>query len=153
MKKRFKTKGLTFIELILVISLMVIFSGLGLTSYLTFHQSALTSADIRGVKSMLHQARFSAVKPSDGSDFGLYLNTEEQKVELFQGTYEASNVVQERQLLKLTIGEINLQPNPGVTNQVLFQKITGKTVNEGSFTLESSDLTYTFSINAQGTID
>lgn len=144
---------MTLIEVIIVTAIIVAFSGLGIASYITFQNSALRASDILDVRSMLHQARFSAVKPADGSDFGIHLDLATNTVELFRNTYEAGNVLQGRELATLSIATPNLQPSPGITQQVLFQKITGETVNSGSFTLEAEGVSYTFDINAQGKID
>jgi hypothetical protein len=56
------------------------------------------------------------------------------------------------QLQALRLQDVLLNPNPGVTLDIVFQKQVGKTVNWGSFTVSNDKYSYTYSINPQGVI-
>ena len=87
-------------------------------------------------------------------NYGLYLSTGTAELILFRDTYtpgNSTNIIM--QLEQLNISNINLQPSPGATNQVVFENITGKTQNDGTFTVSNNDFSYDFSINPQGAFE
>jgi len=115
---------------------------------------SLINNDISQIQDMLHQTRFKALKNPYNSDYGLFINIGKAELTSFRDVYSdgnSENIVIE--LEQLNISNINLQPNPGVSNEILFENITGKTSNDGSFTVIGPDFSYDFNINFQGAFE
>lgn len=146
--------GFTFAEVIIALSLFLILAGVGVGAYFRYYGFALIDMDIHNTATLLSQARFLSQKNPTSSDYGIHLDPVTNSIIQFRGSY--SPVAVDNQVLRLgalRIADVNLNPNQGVTMDIVFQKQVGKTVNSGTFTLSGNDFTYTFSINLQGVIE
>jgi type II secretory pathway pseudopilin PulG len=146
-------KGFTFAEVIIALSLFIVLAGIGVGAYFQYYGFALVDTDVHKVSTILTQARFMALKNPTSADFGIHLDPIANTLTQFQGTYSpmaGDNQVVQLQALRLQ--DVLLNPNPGVTLDIVFQKQVGKTVNWGSFTVSNDKYSYTYSINPQGVI-
>jgi hypothetical protein len=154
MFNRNNTKGFTFTEVIISLGLFLVLAGVGVGAYFQYYGFALVDADIHKAATLLSQARFLSQKSPTPSDYGIHLDPIASTLTQFKGTYSpiaADNQVV--QLGSLRISNVHLNPNPGVTMDIIFQRQVGKTVNWGTVTISNDNYTYTFSVNPQGVID
>ena len=147
-------KGFTFTEVIISLSLFLVLAGVGVGAYFRYYGFALADMDIHSTTILLNQARFLAQKNPTSSDYGIHFDPVTNSITQFRGSY--SPVAADNQVLRLgalRLADVSLNPNPGVTMDIIFQKQVGKTVNWGTFTLSNDDYTFTYSINPQGVIE
>ncbi len=146
-------KGFTFTEVVISLALFMVLAGVGVGAYFQYYSFALVDMDIHNATTLLNQARFLAQKSPTPSDYGIHLDPATSTLTQFKGTYSPMGV--DNQVLRLgsmRITNTHLNPNPGVTSDIIFEKQVGKTVNWGTFTIASKDSTFTFSINPEGVI-
>lgn len=152
-----KTKGLkgfTFAEVLITLSLFLILSSLGVGAYFRYYSLSLINRDVSLIRTALHETRFKAMKNPHHSNYGLHLDTVNDAVVTYRDTYvpgAAENIVVN--LEQLEISDLDLQPDPGVTSSILFENKTGKTSNDGTFTVSSNNQNFDFGINSQGALE
>lgn len=141
-------------EVMLTMSLFLLLAGVGVGAYFKYYQFSLINIDVTKAMTHIKQARFRALKNPDNSDYGVHLDIPCGCLTTFKDTYNpanADNITLE--LRQLDITDLNLAPNIGITNDIIFKKQTGKTDNVGSFTIGNAVYSYTFTINSQGVVD
>ncbi len=154
MFNRTHPKGFTFTEVIIALSLFLVLAGVGVGAYFRYYGFALTDMDVHRATILLDQTRFLAQKNPTSSDYGIHFDPVTNTMTQFRESY--SPVAVDNQVLHLEtllITDVALNPNPGVTMDIIFEKQTGKTVNWGAFTLGNDDFAFTFSVNPQGVIE
>ena len=147
-------KGFSFMEVMLTMSLFLLLAGVGVGAYFKYYTFSLANADVKNTFTLLKQARFRALKNPDSSDYGVHLDPATRTLTVFKNTYnpvDPENI--ELELEQLDITDLSLNPSIGITDDVIFQKQTGKTSNNGAFTISNQTLNYTFTINSQGVIN
>ena len=127
-------KGVTFIELIVTISIFSALTGMGMGSYLSWQRQSklIDNSDI--IKSALVRAQQLATAAASSTDWGVHLETDSYV--LFSGSfYDANNADNVRwELSGVEIYEPNLSFDDGAgtrTADVVFDKFTGLTSNVG----------------------
>jgi type II secretory pathway pseudopilin PulG len=144
----------TLTEVIVSVSMFLIMAGVGVGAYFRYYSFALVDLDITNTMTLIDQARFVAQKNANSSDYGIHLDPVAETLTQFQSAYvpnASGNVV--LKLGTLGISDLNLNPAPGVTRDILFQRQTGKTVNWGTFKIGNGDYAKTFSINPEGVVE
>jgi prepilin-type N-terminal cleavage/methylation domain-containing protein len=148
------TKGFTFIEIMLTMSLFLILAGIGVGAYFKYYSFSLIKNDVSNAMTLIKQTRFSALKNATGSDYGIHIDTMGRMLTGFKGdVYNPSD--SENKTVKfdqLNILTLDLNPNIGSTNEIVFQAQTGKTLNYGSFIIGNDVYSYTININPQGVV-
>lgn len=155
MKKALRiTKGFTFIEMMITVALFFLLAGVGVGAYFKYYVFSMASTDVSKTMTLIKQARFRALKNPDNSNYGVHLDATSHHLTVFENSYnpaDPQNIKLDLEQLQIT--DLNLNPNPGVTNDIIFEKQTGKTQNTGSFTIENDVYSYTFTINSQGIVN
>lgn len=147
-------RGFSLTEILLTMSLFLLLAGIGIGAYFQYYQAALVNTDIDSTLTIMKDTRFKALKNPTNDDYGVRVDTATNSIISFRDTYtpgSTENVIME--LKQLTVQTLNLDPNIGVTNEILFEKKTGKTQNTGTFTIGNLNRSHTFNINAQGVIN
>ncbi len=150
---RRSNKGFTFIEIMLTMSLFLILAGVGVGAYFKYYSFSMAQNDISNTMTLIKQTRFSALKNADGSDYGIHIDVPGKMITGFKSAYTPSN--SENKIVhldQLSILQLNLNPSPGTTNEIIFQAKTGKTSNSGSFTIGNDIYSDTININPQGVV-
>ena len=102
----------------------------------------------------MKNARFKAMKNPTNSNYGIHIDEGLNAIIEFTDTYIPNNTGNKAlELNSLRIYDLNLAPNIGVTNEIIFENNTGKTENTGSFVIGNDTYNYTFNINSQGVIN
>jgi hypothetical protein len=135
-------------------SLFLLLAGIGIGAYFQYYQAALVNTDIDNALTIMKDTRFKALKNPTNEDYGVHIDSGTNSIISFRKFYSpgsTENVVVE--LKQMTIQTLNLDPNLGVTNEIIFENKTGKTQNTGTFTIGNLQRSHTFNINAQGVIN
>lgn len=134
MRKNFSLqKGFTLIEIIIVIVILVGISILIFASFSRFNSTQTLNGTTQTVLSILDEARALTLASKNNLSYGVHF--ESSKVVLFDGTtYSASDPDNDVTTLnnRVTISDISLS---GGVQDVLFDKLTGKTSQNGMVTI------------------
>jgi type II secretory pathway pseudopilin PulG len=146
-------KAFSYIEIIIVISVLAIFSGMALL----FGQASQVRADVNAeagnLASYLRLAQSRAMSGEGNSDHGIHLQGDSYIV--FEGSvYTASDLNNYKIKLPNTIEIRNINLNTS-SSDVIFTQPKGETLNYGTFELYSSqiDKKIPFKITSIGSID
>ncbi len=147
-------KGFSLMEVLITMSLFLLTASMGIGAYFQYYQTALVNADIDSTLTLMKDTRFKALKNPTNSNYGIHIDSATSSLISFRETYTPGlieNIVVE--LEQLDIKSLDLAPNIGATNEILFEKQTGKTQNSGTFTIGNLNTNHTFNINVQGVIN
>lgn len=138
--------GFTLIEILITLSILVILSTIVLSTFRLFDEKEALSKDFFMIISTLEKARNQTLFSKDSSSYGVHFET--NQVVLFKGeTYSSSdpeNVVNKLHS-KVIISNISLE---GAVSDVVFERLSGKTDQNGSVTITSKiDATNSKTIN------
>lgn len=146
-------KGFTFVEVIIVLSLFIVLSGIGIAAYFDYYKFSLIKNDVSSAFTLVKETRFRALKNPTNTNYGIHIDVPTRTVTGFEGTYNPlEDTNQDVVLEQLDIKELFLNPTPGTTNEIIFEAQTGKTVNYGSFTIGNDNFEKIISINSQGVV-
>jgi len=152
--KTIDPKAFSLIELIVTISLLIFIFSASIGSYFLYYRNSLVNIEVDNVLTLIKNTRFQSLKNATSSDFGIYIDQTTNSVSSFKDSYtpgNPENVI--INLEKLNITNLNLNPNVGITNSILFLKHTGKTVNTGNFIIGNNSTHFIININDQGVVD
>lgn len=123
------SKGFTFIELMVVVSIIFALSTISLISFNNYQSRRLLELSVKEVRQMFEEARSRTVTSVNDSVHGVHLTAD--SVILFQGEHYDSDDGDNTVFVidpRLTISEVSFSP---VTNTVVFEKGTGEASAEG----------------------
>ena len=139
LSKKNKTKkspGFSVIEILVVLAVLMIVSGLIVPGFNFFRKQSSLNAATQEIINTLRLAQNKTLASEGNSSFGVYL--ESDKFILFKGTaYSASSSNNEAHNLDSSLRISTLSLNG--SNSVVFERLTGNTVNYGAITLEQID--------------
>lgn len=137
---RIKNKGISIIEVLVVISILSIISAIVVPRLSGFRNQQVLKNTTEDIVSLLNEARNNTISSKDSTNYGVHF--ESDKVVLFRGlSFDSSTVNKEIKLdSSVTIpeeGGINLQNGGG---DIIFERITGDTVNDeyGTIVIQST---------------
>jgi len=128
-----KRKGFTLIEILAVISILAVLFAIISSPIMSFYRKVVFQGATENVLTMLDEARKSTLSSYYSSQYGVHVTS--STITLFKGNsysavdpnndvYELSSAVE--------ITEINLT---GGGNDVVFERITGETTQDGTIVL------------------
>ena len=147
-------KGFTFVEIIITMSLFLILSGIGMGAYFKYYSFSLIKTDISNIMEIIKNTRFKALKNPTSDNYGIHIDSVTKTITGFHDAYnplDTTNI--DVELEQLEILELNLNPDTGITNEIIFEAQTGKTQNYGSFTIGNNNYSYIININPQGVVE
>lgn len=129
-------KGFTLIEILVVIAVIFILSGIVFSSYSSFRIQTEVNSSAQEVLNFLRLAQSKTVASESADNYGVHF--EQTKIVLFKGTvYNAldpNNKTYDFSEVEIIPGEIILN---GGGNEVIFGRITGQTTNYGTVKIQS----------------
>jgi len=154
-----QSSGFTIIEVLLTVAIMAILSAISVGSYLSTHRRTLLDSTSQEMTVYLRFAQQKALSQEEGQDWGIHFENPSSGAgfyALFFGNpYNSGNV---RERIYLPGGIKYLVPSPGLTIDVIFERLSGTPngsqsieitfVGEGAGTTNKK----TISINAAGAI-
>lgn len=125
-------KGITFIELLIVISIMLILAGIIIASLPRFQSAVELQSSVEEGMSSLLEAKAQTLSSQGDSPYGVHFET--SRIVLFKGTAFIDGAPDNRVSLlspRIEISEISLS---GGGSDVVFKKLTGSTDQHGFIT-------------------
>lgn len=141
-------RGFTFVEILVVLGVIGLLTGLAIPFYQTFYIDSQLDNTTSELIQTLRRAQLKAMASEDDQTFGVHL--EQRRFVLFKGsTYNPSD----------SYNEVNQLPNTltltsGVGPNVVFNQLKGTTTNIGNITISSvNNRSQIISINEVGRIN
>lgn len=148
-------KGISIIEIIIILSIISIVLGIVVINLTSFkEEQALNSAINESVSLYINDARSKTLSSKDFSQYGIYF--EQSKITLFKGTNYNSSDPNNIDYILSPLVEISSISLNGGGNEIIFQKITGKTDQFGTVTYRvknNPSKLKTITIRSTGIID
>lgn len=146
---RKKKGGFTLIELIVVVAILVVISGIIISAFVVFNHSQAVDKDTEMVVETLRLARSQTLASKNATQYGVHFSP--LSITLFSGSsYVASastNVV-----FSLHSGDtISSVTIPAGGEDVIFDRLTGATTDAGTVTVSSADLSLSKSVTIYST--
>lgn len=146
----FNHKGFTIIEIVIVIAIMALLLAVIASPFQSFRNSKVLDTNSEEALSLLSEARGNTLSAKDGYQYGVHL--ESSQMVLFRGgTYSSLDASNKTVVLDnaLEISSIALE---GAGSDIIFDKLTGKTAQPGSFVIRAkNDTSKTRTITVVGT--
>ena len=145
-----KNKGFTMIEMVIVVAIMALLLAVITSPFQSFRNSKALDTTSEEALSLFSEARGNTLSAKDGYQYGVHL--ESSKMVLFRGgTYSSLDTNNKTVVLDnaLEISSIVLE---GAGSDIVFDKLTGKTSQSGSFVIRvKSDTSKIRTITVVGT--
>jgi len=129
-----KVWGFTLIEVLVVIAIMFALIGFSATSLAAFQRHSILTGEVENVVTILEEARKNTLSSLDDTQYGVHF--ENDKVVLYKGATYTPAAPENVTSTVNTRNEItNISLNGGV-DDILFDRITGETVQSGSVRIQ-----------------
>ena len=126
-------RGFTFLEIIIFLSIAVFLMVIIAVSFSSFHNNQELNTIVQKTTILINLARSKTLSSEGFSQYGVHFET--SRVVLFRGViFEESNSDNSVTTMPPLIEISNINLNGG-GNNLIFQKLTGKTENYGTITL------------------
>lgn len=121
-------KAFTLIEIIIVFAIITIVVGIITFSFYNINKLQALDKGTLNILSLLDEARYSAMSSKEFINYGVHLT--EDSATFFKDNYVENNIYNKKYVINnnLTISDISILGG----NDIIFNKITGKTNNYGS---------------------
>ncbi len=140
--------GFSFLEVIAVIAISAIILSITVASFTTLRKSKTLGAEALSVLSLIEKARGDTLGSKDALQYSVHFET--TKAVLFSGTsYSAGNSSNISVVLNSTVQIKTISLTGGGSN-VTFDRLTGKTSQNGSIILSLTSSTSTIKTIAVG---
>jgi len=145
------SRGVTFLELVIVVAVLLIIFVSIMGNFQAFQRRTVLSSSAEQAQSYLREAQNRAITRQDDKDWGVRVNS--SSLELFDGNAygSATNIETLAVSASVTVTH-SLQPTPGTTQDIVFTRLDGKTVNSGTITLTQGTESFTITISTSGNI-
>ncbi|MBI2120991.1 MAG: type II secretion system protein [Parcubacteria group bacterium] len=130
-KKHIVSNGLTLIELLAVIAISVLLLLLTVNFFSSFRNSQVLQGETSQALSVINKARSNTLNSKADFEYGVRVNAD--RLILFQGSVFASSTPTNEEYVlhsAVQIGSITLG---GGGLDIIFDRLTGETANNGSF--------------------
>lgn len=150
-----ENKAFTLIEFLIVVGILAGISTAIALNLVNIRSERNLELDVRKLVATLHETKNRSVTQQDSNQWGVHFENSTSSVDFYQvfyGASYASGTVVSR--TNLNSGVSFLEPAEGMTEDVIFAKITGLPDAPKSVTIEatSGSASTTISINAQGVV-
>ncbi|MFA5773588.1 MAG: prepilin-type N-terminal cleavage/methylation domain-containing protein [Candidatus Paceibacterota bacterium] len=131
-----RNKGISIIEILIVISIIVIISAIAIPNFSKFHNQQALRNTTEDVISLLNEARNSTISSKNSNTYGVHFQSD--KVILFAGSSFNDSPSNKQINLDSSViipatGGINLN---GGGSDIIFARITGDTTNNGTIVIQ-----------------
>lgn len=138
--------GFSIMELLIVVAIVLMLSGLGGFVGLDFYRSYVMNSERDTLISLLMRARNMAQTNINQASHGVYMTGTAYTV--FQGdSYASRNIIYDE--------TINMNPSVSASGlrEVVFERLDGGTGNSGDIVLSNKNRSITVSLNSEGRIN
>ncbi len=132
-------RGFSAGELIVVLGVMFLVAGIILSSFVTFRKNQALVMDTDTVVEVLRQARNQTLSSKDSSVYGVHFAS--TKITLFTGNAYSSGSGSNQDFVLSSTDTILTISLSGGGSDIVFQRLTGETAQNGTIKVSSSGST------------
>ena len=125
--------GFTALEVIIVISIVIVVSTLGMSAFSSFQKGTDLSAEADRVITLLVEARSKTLSAENALQHGVHF--ESDKIVSFSGATYSSGDSRNQEVFLSSIVEISTTTLNGGGSDVVFKKLSGDTQNDGTIVM------------------
>ena len=140
MKPRLKS-GFTILELAIVIAIMATLSAIIISTFISFRKNQALEKDTEIVVQVLEQARNQTLSSKNSSVYGVHFTA--PKITLFKGSSYVANDSNNQDFVLSSTDTILTISLTGAGVDVVFNRLTGETSQDGTITVSSPGLSRT----------
>ena len=152
---KFKNKGFTLMELLIVVGITTILAGVGISSYINQQRAKLLDTSVQEIVGYLRYAQQKSITQESGNQWGIHFENPVSGDD-FYALYTGTTYSSPEETRYLSSGIEYEIPTVGNTIDVSFNKLTGTnaTSTTQSIIIKSTIInsTSTISISGQGLI-
>ena len=149
---RYMKTGFTIIELLVVVATSAVLLAISAGVFLTINKRGDVDSEARKLKSVLNLARNQTVASEGSQSFGVHIDDSLNEYILFPGSsFDSIHPDNETFTLPSQISISSVELNGG-GNDVIFNRLTGSTVQYGHIILESLEKPTTICLSESGSI-
>lgn len=137
--KKFKKEtnsGMTLIEILVVVAIAVILTGIATLSFYNFHSGQSLPNTVDEVTSLLNEARSRTLSGDSGLQYGVHIQS--TSTILFSGAAYSSTSTTNKIILNDSMVVIASTTLQGGGTDIIFNKLTGETNQYGTFIIKNS---------------
>jgi len=131
-----KRKGFTLIEVLVAIAILAALVSAIFGAFLSFNRNQALQKDASKVVATLEEARQLTIFSKESSQYGVHFGTDE--VVLFKGSTYSSSDPENTSTKLHSLVSVSATSLNGGGDEVIFQRLTGETSQDGTVTLVSS---------------
>lgn len=136
MKANYKF-GFTLTEILIVLGVMALLSGIIFSTFITFKKSEALNKDTETIVEVLRQARSQTMSSQNASQYGVHFTS--SQVTIFTGaTYSSSASSNQNFILSSTDTLLTISLVGGGTD-IVFSRLSGETSQNGTVVVSSPD--------------
>ena len=127
-------KGFTLLEILIVISILLIIISIVVGPFSSFRNRSVLNAEIENITTLLSEARSKTLTSLADSEYGVHFET--NRIVFFKGTLFTEPDADNQEIIfnpVVSISDISLT---GAGVDVIFDRLTGKTDEDGTITIE-----------------
>ncbi len=128
-----KKKGFSIIEILIVLGIITIIVAIIVSTFSLFGRAQALEKDTETVIESLEQARSQTLSSLDASQYGVHFGT--NKVTIFTGTTYSSSASSNVDMALSSSDTILTVTISGGGNDIVFNRLTGETVQNGTSTI------------------
>ncbi len=146
-------KGLSFIEVLLVIGVMALIAVIALSTFISFRKHSALAMDTDTVIGLLRQARNQTLSSKNSSAYGVHFTA--PSVTLFTGSAYSAGAADNQTFVLSSTDTILTISLTGGGSDVVFQRLTGETGQNGTIVLSAPGIpeTKTVTIYKTGLVE
>lgn len=147
--KKIFSKGLTLVEILVVITILALISVITYEALFSVKKKEVLEKEAARVSAVIERARSLTLSSSGDREYGVHV--ESNRVVTFRGnSYNSSDPNNKADTLNNAVTISNYSFTGGGDN-VVFERLSGKTRNAGTLTMSLSSATTTYTITIYGT--
>ena len=137
--KTFK-KGFTLLEILIVISILLITISIVVGPFSSFRNRSVLNAEVENISTLLNEARSKTLTSLADSEYGVHFET--SRIVFFKGNLFTEPDADNQEIIFNPVVSISNISLNGAGADVIFNRLTGKTDEDGTITIElASDST------------
>ena len=153
MINKFFQKGITTLELLLVMAILGILVSIMLPQFSKIKENQVLKNTIGDITSTLHNAQSKTLASVDSSSYGVHFQSD--KIITFKGTVFSINDANNKTINIITpasISNVTLAGQSGASGDVYFNRLSGTPNKTGTITVSISSVSKIITISATGAV-
>ena len=150
--KNFYKKGITFIELLVVLAVLGIMVSIVLPQFSKMRENQVLKNGVQDILSSLDKARIQTLASLNSSNYGVYFQVD--KIIIFKGTDFSTRDTTKDETINIitpaTISNVALGNGSPISGEMFFNRLSGSPSTSGTVTISTTNYSKKITIWATG---